>query len=40
MLYIFETTGKLPSEQGDMNRFDRMFLVNALEARNARMEKR
>jgi len=40
MLYVFETTGRLPSEQGRMTILDRMFLINALEARNARMEKR
>ena len=40
MLYLFENTGKLPSEQGEIKESDRMFLVYALEARNNRMEKR
>ena len=40
MLYLFETTGKLPSEQGEINPIDRKFLLNALEHRNNQMKKR
>lgn len=40
MLYLFETTGKLPSEQGEINPIDRIFLIHALEARHNKTQRR
>ncbi len=40
MLYLFEMTGKLPSEQGEINPIDRMFLIYALEARHNKTQRR